>query len=265
MKHEGLRFNQGKLRYDLLTVKAIRDTVKVLTKGAEKYADHNWEKGMAWSTPLASLERHLADWKAGVDIDPDDGLSTIAKVATNALFLTEYSHTYQQGDDRQLPILHYPRVALDIDEVLAGFTDAYCKRFNMPRSPLFWNFDYRMKERMAMLHKDENFWMDIKPLITPSQLPFEPVGYITSRTIPEKWTKRWLSANGFPTAPLVSTQDKKIGMEKLKADILIDDSIDVFRDLNNNGYCCILYNRPHNEMYKFEAKRINSLSELSFL
>ena len=43
MAGEGLRYNQNKLRYDLLEPFAIEQLAKVFTKGAEKYAPHNWE------------------------------------------------------------------------------------------------------------------------------------------------------------------------------------------------------------------------------
>src|SRR6187399_1313572 len=57
---KGLRHNKGKIRYDLLEPFAITELAKVFTKGAEKYADRNWEKGMKWSKMRASLGRHLA-------------------------------------------------------------------------------------------------------------------------------------------------------------------------------------------------------------
>jgi hypothetical protein len=37
VKHKGLRFNQGKLRYDLVNPWAHEQLVKVFTRGAEKY------------------------------------------------------------------------------------------------------------------------------------------------------------------------------------------------------------------------------------
>ncbi len=59
-KGEGLRFNEGKLRYDLVEPFAHEKMVEVLTLGATKYAERNWEKGMKWSIVIASLKRHLA-------------------------------------------------------------------------------------------------------------------------------------------------------------------------------------------------------------
>ena len=48
-----LRNNAGKLRYDLVQPNAHKDMVKVLTMGANKYAERNWENGYKWSIPIA--------------------------------------------------------------------------------------------------------------------------------------------------------------------------------------------------------------------
>ena len=37
----GLRYNEGKLRYDLIPAKANEEYAKVLTKGLEKYPPNN--------------------------------------------------------------------------------------------------------------------------------------------------------------------------------------------------------------------------------
>lgn len=42
---EGKRYNKGKLRYDLVPVRAQEEYVKVLTSGAQKYSDNNWRMG----------------------------------------------------------------------------------------------------------------------------------------------------------------------------------------------------------------------------
>lgn len=101
IKHEGLRANSGKLRFDLLHPFAQQELVKVLTFGALKYEDRNWEKGMSWSSVIASLKRHLNAIEMGEDIDPESGELHAAHVACNAHFLTAYYKIYPQGDDRR--------------------------------------------------------------------------------------------------------------------------------------------------------------------
>lgn len=46
MEQKGLRYNSGKTRYDLIEPFALEQLANVFTKGSEKYADHNWLKGL---------------------------------------------------------------------------------------------------------------------------------------------------------------------------------------------------------------------------
>ena len=65
----GLRYNEGKLRYDLVPPSASEALAEVLTHGAKKYAERNWEKGLTWMSVIASIERHTAEFKKGNDFD----------------------------------------------------------------------------------------------------------------------------------------------------------------------------------------------------
>lgn len=98
---KALRFNSGKLRYDLLEPYAIQELVRVFTKGAEKYDDWNWLKGgMKTSTMLASLKRHIAAFEMGEDIDSETGVHHMAHAAWNALGIVTHNHYYPEDDDR---------------------------------------------------------------------------------------------------------------------------------------------------------------------
>lgn len=103
-KPTAMRFNAGKLRYDLLPPDAIQELVKVYTMGAEKYAARNWEKGLSLTQCYASLERHSAAWMAGEDRDPESGLLHMAHVAWNAIAITAFQMRGVGEDDRpQIP------------------------------------------------------------------------------------------------------------------------------------------------------------------
>lgn len=96
------RHNQGKPRPSLIPVEFIEELMAVLEKGAQKYEKNNWKKGLPTTEVLDSLERHLIEFKKGIDIDPDDGLSTLTKIAVNALFLRYYQlKGMSQFDDRE--------------------------------------------------------------------------------------------------------------------------------------------------------------------
>ena len=96
----GKRYNKGKNRLDLVPISLIRSVGEVLTKGAAKYDDRNWEKGMLYTVVYASLLRHLTDWFDGDNIDSESGLHHMAHVACNAAFLIEYANTCPELDDR---------------------------------------------------------------------------------------------------------------------------------------------------------------------
>ncbi len=94
------RHNAGKARFDLLPPRPVEDVVRVLTFGASKYGDRNWEQGMPWMGCVASAKRHLSAWEQGQDLDPESGLPHLAHVATNVVFLLEYSRTHPEHDNR---------------------------------------------------------------------------------------------------------------------------------------------------------------------
>jgi len=98
-----LKFDDGKLPLHLLSTEAMNQTAAVLAFGADKYAEHNWRKGFAWSRPLAAAMRHITAFNAGEDKDPESGLSHLAHAACCIMFLLEFEKTHQELDDRYKP------------------------------------------------------------------------------------------------------------------------------------------------------------------
>lgn len=86
---------EGKGRYDLLPVTAIRRIAEIYRKGAIKYADRNWEKGIPLSRFLDSAKRHLDQYQEGMQ-DEDH----LAQAAWNLLGLL---HTEEMIDRGILP------------------------------------------------------------------------------------------------------------------------------------------------------------------
>lgn len=56
-------------RFDLLPVGPLTKVAEHFGRGAYKYADRNWEKGLPWSWMYAALLRHLTEWWAGKEQD----------------------------------------------------------------------------------------------------------------------------------------------------------------------------------------------------
>jgi hypothetical protein len=87
----GRKDDSGKTRMDLLPFESLEAVAKVLTFGAKKYADNNWQKvDNAESRYIGALLRHLSAYMQGEMFDVESGLSHISHVATNALFLVYF-------------------------------------------------------------------------------------------------------------------------------------------------------------------------------
>lgn len=86
----GLRYDKGKNRLDLIPPEWIWELGKVLTAGANKYADRNWELGMRWSKVVGPIWRHLIRFLCGEQLDKETGCHHLAHVAWNALALLSY-------------------------------------------------------------------------------------------------------------------------------------------------------------------------------
>lgn len=67
-------------------------------EGAKKYAERNWERGIPRSSQKGALDRHLALYWAGENLDPESGLPHLAHVAWHALTLLAL-HLRGVGDD----------------------------------------------------------------------------------------------------------------------------------------------------------------------
>ncbi len=85
----------GKPRYDLIPLVPLRRLADLYARGAEKYGDHNWQKGQPFQRTFASLLRHVFAWAEGERTEDH-----LAAVAWNAFALMYYEDMILKG---QLP------------------------------------------------------------------------------------------------------------------------------------------------------------------
>jgi len=87
---------EGKPRYDLIPPGPLRRLAMLYARGAEKYDEHNWAKGMPMSRCVASLLRHVYQFIKG-DKDEDHG----AAIIFNVMCIMYYEDTGRKElDDR---------------------------------------------------------------------------------------------------------------------------------------------------------------------
>lgn len=100
---EGAKFDQGKVRYDLIPAEPLEALAQVYTFGANKYADENWRKGISWKRIFSAIMRHLWAFWRGEELDPETGLPHPAHAAFGCFALIEYMRYRRDFDDRHKP------------------------------------------------------------------------------------------------------------------------------------------------------------------
>jgi hypothetical protein len=112
-----LKFDDEKVRVDLLPVGALMEISKVLTFGAQKYAENNWRKGFKWSRLIGAALRHLFAFMRGEDRDPESGLLHLSHLGCCVVFLLDHQLLKLGEDDRynQIPEEDEPEELIEAD------------------------------------------------------------------------------------------------------------------------------------------------------
>lgn len=113
LRSEGsaLRYDDGKSRVDLIDPNFILALGDHYQRGAKKYAERNWEKGMLFSRCYASAQRHLLAFWSGEDTDAETGTLHVVAVAWNMAAIHHYMNDpalREKFDDRPRKGLEKP-------------------------------------------------------------------------------------------------------------------------------------------------------------
>lgn len=262
MEDKATKFDEKKIRPDLIPATTIQALGRVLRDGANKYSDRNWEKGLSWERIIGALERHLTAIKCGEDYDQDDGVLHAAHLLTNVTFLNEYYKTFPEGDrfERIIHPFYGKRIALDIDGVICNFNKSFAPLLGKSLSDANnWYYSYEANKVLDSLTYE--FWLSLEPLFDSKTLCFEPTCYITHRksTGAQAATEKWIEDNGFPCMPVLfvdEARDKSKFAKENEIDIVIDDKFKNFYRLNKDGVLCFLMDNPWNKKYNVGHLRI---------
>ena len=108
---EGAKYDSGKCRIELFPGEALFAISQVLTYGATKYADRNWEKGISYGRVYGALMRHMWAWWQGRsptttsflfgDVDEETKFSHLWHAGCCLVFLITYEAREMKAfDDR---------------------------------------------------------------------------------------------------------------------------------------------------------------------
>jgi hypothetical protein len=290
------RYNKGKSRHVLLPPFAKEALADVYTRGAHKYsvykdpsgkliqgkdfpfsdvgkyeliedASNNWRLGQDWMGCMDSAMRHIEAWKSGEDFDSELGTYHLANAAWGLFSLLEFYKIFPEGDNRPHAYLNEKKIGLDIDEVLADWVGDWTDMRGL-ETPSSWYFDRELLQKFEEMKASgelDKFYMNLKPLINPSDIPFEPHCYITSRPVDSSVTEAWLAKHGFPARPVFTTTSERTKVVIAKEqglDIFVDDGWHNFKSLNQAGICTFLMDAPHNQRYSVGFKRIKCLKDI---
>lgn len=86
-KKLGRKFDNSKNRWDLLPWAEVEEVVEILTFGAEKYEENNWQHVFPRSRYIAAGMRHFTARIKGEKIDPESGKSHLAHAICCMLFI----------------------------------------------------------------------------------------------------------------------------------------------------------------------------------
>jgi hypothetical protein len=95
-----VKYDEEKVRFELLSTLAIQELAKVLTFGAKKYTSHNWRRGFTYSRLLGASLRHIFAFMRCEDCDIETGLSHLAHAMCCLMFLLEHHLAAFGCDDR---------------------------------------------------------------------------------------------------------------------------------------------------------------------
>jgi len=110
MSLTGWKNDAGKVRLELVPPELLFAVGQVLTFGANKYADRNWEKGLSWGRVFGALMRHLWAWWGGKgpttksflfgNLDDETAMSHLWHAGCCIAFLIAYEERGTGTDDR---------------------------------------------------------------------------------------------------------------------------------------------------------------------
>ncbi len=236
--------------YDRLSAYSLKQIAKAAAlEGVEKEE---------WTDILNRIEVNIQKFKSGEDFKDDSRLYLLAHAGVDVLKLIDHYRTNPMQDNRYKPYMNLRRIVLDVDDVVADFTEAFSKRYNVDAKS-YWDGYYDIEQKLEEIKNDKDFYISLKVKFKPN---FMPYAYVSSRSIPVEWTQEFLQNNDLPCRPVYHVPFNTSKLEVLKkigTEIFIDDKFDNFLEAQQNGITSFLMDAPHNQHYDVGYKRLYNL------
>ena len=126
----GVKYDTGKIRYDLVPPEIEEALAKVFTIGAIKYKPRNCETGFEYGRLYAAARRHMAEWAKGYDTDNDSGLPHLCASAWSLLMIYLCQVRGIGVDDRSPHLLEKAKES-SVNGVTSSGTEV---EFNIPKN-----------------------------------------------------------------------------------------------------------------------------------
>lgn len=101
--NDAIKHDSGKPRFELIPAHSLKSIANVMTYGAKKYGDRNWEKGLEYGRLYGAAHRHMNAWWSGEDTDPETGESHLAHAAACMMMLLD-THFMDKTDLDDRPL-----------------------------------------------------------------------------------------------------------------------------------------------------------------
>lgn len=159
------------------------------------------------------------------------------------------------------------RIALDIDDVLAQFYPAMCRRFGVPCTRInIWDGEGEasmVARNFHIIENNKNFWLNLEKESRPEDITFRVDCYLTSSPpMMRKYREQWLRQFGFPEVPVISTFDKVSEMRRRDIVVLVDDKPATLMEVKANGLIPIQYVPSYMSDEREDLNPIRHLSQV---
>jgi hypothetical protein len=169
------------------------------------------------------------------------------------------------------------RIALDCDGVVADFVPAFLETGrrigafpkNVVVDPsLVTSWDWGPYGQYAgpiwdhIMREPYSVWRGLDVLEPP---PFDPIAYVSARSIPLSVTEDWIWEKGLRRAPVFHVErgaSKVETLRKIGTDVYVDDFLGNFEEINAGGIPCLLMDASHNQHLDVGEYRVHSLYEV---